>query len=99
MKIRTGVVSNSSSSSFCILGREVPTSSLEGDIPESTLLDTYRGITELYGEFVGVRPDDMPEDKTIKEIKSDIAKEISRVYGVEYDESKILWYTDGGYDS
>jgi len=107
MKTRQGFVSNSSSSSFCILGlvkderfddENVKTSQW-GDLDLSgTDLATAYGIEEYYGQtLVGIHPWAMKEDETLSEFKKRIVSELASI-GVEVNESEIEWHVDGGFD-
>jgi len=110
MKIRNGFVSNSSSSSFCILGIVLPEDFNEGKIDEidnwnwknkddRTDLVVQRGIEEFYdAKLLGMIPDKMKNDETLMEFKKRIVKEAER-FNVEIDEKALSWCTDGGCDS
>jgi hypothetical protein len=92
MKTRKGFVSNSSSSSFCILGisREDLITSLGKDVDDDrikSLLENefyiQNGISE-YSEddfFIGLPPGRIDEDKTIKETKDEIVAILNRKLG------------------
>lgn len=91
-KIRTGFVSNSSSSSFCILGAsfenrgisdfecalEEAINVIEKDTPLS--IRVQWGISD-YGDdiLLGIEPSNISEDSTIKEAKELAFKEINMV--------------------
>jgi hypothetical protein len=104
MKVRHGFVSNSSSTSFCILG--VCASSIEGlnteqvdlyDLLEDSELDYQCGIEDYYDDFViGISPSSLDENLTIKQSKERIADLINKKFGTEFTSEKITFHTDGG---
>lgn len=99
MKIRAGFVSNSSSSSFCILGvvaSGVINSDIKWDLPKG-FVSEY-GISDYDGELIGMNPESLDENMTIKQTKEYIAKTLSESYGVEVKPEEIHWHMDGGYD-
>lgn len=121
MKIRNGFVSNSSSSSFCILGKPFDYSDLEttfkdkdfsklgnslyeigGNLVENTNLHSETGISEYYDNIIiGLDIDTIETkhaDKTINQVKTEIAEEMSKAWNVEIKPSEISFYTDGGFD-
>jgi len=103
MKRREGWVSNSSSSSFCILGYTED----ELKLPEDTYLETmdngilshHYGISEYYEmEVIGLPPSGIPDDMTIAEAKKKVDEELTSK-GVEIlDDATPGWIIDGGYD-
>ena len=95
MKMRTGFVSNSSSSSFCILG--VVRNSDFDDEPEG--LYQMRGISDYNEEdsITGLRPDSIKEDETISAAKDRIVK-LFKEARHEVKKEEIDWHIDGGYD-
>lgn len=109
MKIRTGFVSNSSSSSFCILGV------LQSDIKESTeklleegeswidedkdtFLKAEDGLDNYYQKIIiGIEPCDINENKTIKQVKDELVIEFAK-FGCTVNRKNIKFFIDGGHD-
>ena len=94
MKMRTGFVSNSSSSSFCILG---VVRDSDFDEPEGLWLSW--GISN-YGEedsIIGLEHNSIREDETISAAKDRIVK-LFKEAGHEVKKEEIDWHIDGGYD-
>lgn len=96
MKIRNGFVSNSSSSSFCIYGASISSTSLakalgiddeDADIEE--LLSKAPALSEMsywspegYDEyFVGISWSKVKDDETGKQFKTRIEKAFKEVFG------------------
>lgn len=99
MKIRAGFVSNSSSSSFCILGVEATkeiSSDIKWDLPKG--FTSVYGISDYDGELIGMYPEGIDENMTIKQTKEYIAKTLSESYGVKVIPEDIRWHMDGGYE-
>jgi len=98
MKIRNGFVSNSSSSSFCILGFAVPEGHDGKKIEENSELDIAYGIEEYYEEtFVGFFPEQMKGDETLNHFKQRIVDQL-KTQNIDVTIEDICWYTDGGRD-
>jgi hypothetical protein len=99
MKIRNGFVSNSSSSSFCILG--VQTTQEEYDkvcSMENTTLNTECGINEWDNSvYVGFNPEGMKDDETLLQFKTRLIEEMKKA-GLTYKIEDLYWKTDGGYN-
>lgn len=110
MKKRQGFVSNSSSSSFCILG--VSSDMLSSHLTESILnsdedieslieksdFNYEYGISDYSGIIVGVDPSCLDENKTIKESKEELVKKLNDYFHVNLTSSDLGFYTDGGYE-
>jgi len=103
MIIRNGFVSNSSSTSFCILGM-VYGSKSDFKNKESLLEDSDFTIEYGLGSysdddvFVGVSVDDLDQDKTITQHKIEIASKLSKILNEDISMNKIYFIIDGGYD-
>jgi len=98
MKIRNGFVSNSSSSSFCILGEAISDEFYEeiSDKISKEGLDYHYGISQYEGQvIVGISPDNIPGDMTINEIEEEIKASLIKI-GIE--KPGVSWFTDGGYN-
>jgi hypothetical protein len=92
MKIRTGFVSNSSSSSFCIFGAVVPND--DSPIKDTDIVYEY-GISDYAEQILaGARPWDMKEDETRKQFEERITAKIKEIFG----DLKCFWHSDGGYN-
>lgn len=102
MKIRHGFVSNSSSSSFCILGVSINSEEYdkieEMRLIKKTELDYTLGISDYDGYFAGFYPDKMKEDETLLEFKNRLKAELDKV-GINSDIKDMHWYIDGGNDN
>lgn len=103
MKIRTGFVSNSSSSSFCILGIESNNEKLNLSENEILELDNTDLIHE-YGigdgnesEYMGMNPEQMKDEETLLQFKQRIVDEFKKI-DVNVEVTELLWHTEGGYD-
>ena len=99
MKIRNGFVSNSSSSSFCILGvdvgRKFDFDKL--DELEEIGLDSHEGYGD-YDIVLGVSVGRLNETKTILQLKEEIANKITEATGLQILPKDVDFCTDGGYD-
>lgn len=107
MKTRNGFVSNSSSSSFCLLG--VTTSEINSKLNQEVEIDFYEKCSDGLefenwiseyenGGAVGVDPCHMVEDKTVAQNKEAIADMINNSFGTDFTKSDIGFITDGGYN-
>lgn len=103
MKIRSGFVSNSSSSSFCILGVGVDSETFEkvDAIPYNERnVDTLNAQTGISCEdeyYLGYNPGKMKDDETLSQFKDRIVNAASKV-GITIKKEEIDWITDGGYN-
>jgi len=101
MKKRNGFVSNSSSSSFCLLGIPVPENkSLKSiwDRIKDTSLDFEYGISEIEGEVIGFSPEIMKEYETLFDFKNRTVSDLEKA-GFKAKSKDLEWLIDGGYDS
>ena len=99
MKIRTGFVSNSSSSSFCLCGITVEK---EPTIQSSSILQCESGISEYYDEYVvGVDVCRMKDDETLLQFKTRIFEDIKKLYPTDNEITidDIRFIVDGGMDN
>ena len=100
MKIRNGFVSNSSSSSFVIMG--VKTTDL--DTPEkdykSKLVFEMCGIDNYRDEhFCGAYPNSMKDNETLREFKQRILDEINQFgFSQTFTMEDLTWWEDAGYN-
>ena len=111
MKIRQGFVSNSSSSSFCILGvcvdsdeyteayEEIADNSWSWSNKDTPYKLNYSsGIEEYYEcHIFGLEPNNMKDDETLLQFKQRIVDEFKKA-GINIKVDELYWYTDGGRD-
>jgi hypothetical protein len=103
MKIRTGFVSNSSSSSFCILGKSI-SQELYNKI-EGRLDASYNGLITKCAindwddsKYIGMNPNKMNNDETLIQFKQRIVLEINKLTDEPVNINDLEWITDGGYN-
>lgn len=111
MKIRNGFVSNSSSSSFCLLG----VSFTERELEKAGIEDVYslsfgftnnitaeKGLETYYDEFIfGMPVESIPDNKTLKEVKEEVHKNLDKqlsAIGLSMEGKAVRFHYDGGYD-
>jgi len=103
MKIRSGFVSNSSSSSFCIMGvvsDNETIDKLESKWEEMNKLGltTQSGISEYYEEvLLGASVSRLREDETPAQFKQRIVAGF-KTLDVEIKVEDLSWCVDGGHD-
>ena len=102
MKIRNGYVSNSSSSSFCILGIIKPDSFSIDDLyklPRYSFLTYSNGIYEYSDEeyIIGAEPREMKDNETLMQFKERICSKFKE-YNLDVKPEELKWFIDGGYD-
>ncbi len=102
MKIRSGFVSNSSSSSFCILGVSVDAETidkLEGAYTElkGTRVRTQYSISHDEGKYVGIDVTSMKDTETPLLLKQELVDTLAKV-GVTVKIEDVEFIEDGGYN-
>jgi hypothetical protein len=100
MKIRSGFVSNSSSSSFCILGKTVTSEEYDRAYTvraKSQILTTKNSISYEGEHYAGACPEKMKDDETLAQFKQRIVEELHTA-NIAATTSELDWITDGGYN-
>lgn len=104
MKIRQGFVSNSSSSSFCLLGvnlREGVSDEVYDKVYKSDWLDIEEGLEDIEGVVIGISPNRMLENKdvTVRMVLDSLVFELNKCLDTPVTVDDIRVYSDQGYDS
>jgi hypothetical protein len=98
MKIRSGFISNSSSSSFCILGKTITNDDYDKvDSVASKILSTHIALSGGDDRYVGASPERMKDDETLAQFKQRIVTELKTV-DISATTAELEWITDGGYN-
>lgn len=99
MKVRKGFVSNSSSSSFCVVGKQYNEEDYEkifNDLDWESPIHGVR-ITEYDPYTVGLDINKMKDEETLAEFKKRAYEEIHKIdKDIKLEEISI--HVDGGYD-
>ena len=103
MKIRNKFVSNSSSSSFCIMGVSVSNETYEkvdaAWTDKNRFLDAQCSISDGGDEvYIGAYPYRMKEDETLSQFKQRIVDEAKNKFDIDIEKNELGWIIDGGYD-
>lgn len=102
MKIRKGYVSNSSSSSFFVVGVQYEQSKFDKDYDdldlEGTDLEYQNGISDYCGEYIiGIPILKMKDEQTLAQFKESIFEQLKKI-GFIGNKEDIQILIDGGYD-
>jgi hypothetical protein len=85
MKIRTGFVSNSSSSSFCIYGKwleKKELKQLEDFVEDKNIIEIHHTGHGIYaGAYVGRSYESIKDDETGKQFKTSVDEVIKSAFG------------------
>jgi len=99
MKIRSGFVSNSSSSSFLIYGTYIDADVMDCNKVEEKLkgsdFEIEYGEDSSYGVYIGESWDNIGDDETGFQFKKRITEELQKIFGPDI-ETKTLsasWYS------
>jgi hypothetical protein len=105
MKIRQGFVSNSSSTSFCLLcinskekfDIDIDEDGLEEKFANSDL--DYEYAVEGYdAQYIGMSPYQMKDDETLLQFKQRIVDEFKNKLDLTIEVTDLDWEVQGGYD-
>lgn len=98
MKLRTGFVSNSSSSSFCLMGLAIDDKAFSVQKAYNNKVNYEPGISAYWGQIcIGLCEFDMEDQETLLEFKHRALK-MCRVFRPSADISNIGWMEDAGFD-
>lgn len=100
MKTRIGFVSNSSSSSFCIMGMVVDSDvAIRFDeMCYSVELRSFYGIDTFYNEtLLGLEVSAMKEEETLAQFKQRVLADLQKIDNT-ITINQIHWCVDGGYN-
>jgi len=107
MKKRLGFVSNSSSSSFCILGVTTDKIDKAVSLVDGTDYDDRcvnglryeRWIAEYEGGgAIGISPHKMDDDLTVAKNKEVVANKINDCFNTSFTKDDMSFIVDGGYN-
>lgn len=96
MKVREGFVSNSSSSSFCIIG--APIEHISKDDAEKVKWKDKHGHADYVGEYIGLNAEELLMDKTIPQASEHVQRYFKETYDIDIPLEYIGFYFDGYYD-
>lgn len=110
MKVRLNYVSNSSSSSFCVMGITFNSGEADDEVifeyldTHSTSISLCEGLDVYDGELVlGIAVTEMKDTETLKQFKARAYRELNKLnaklkLGLNVDKDNIRWRIDGGFD-
>lgn len=96
MKIRSGFVSNSSTSSFCILGIVLNDGEWDDELDylSNDLIHIEYGISDYDDYLLGAPPKSMKDNETLIQFKTRVASEISSVLDRNVTADELNWHND-----
>jgi hypothetical protein len=103
LKVRHGFVSNSSSSSFCLLGVNLTSGvsdEVEDRVYKSDWLDIENGLEDIEGVVIGISPNRMLENKdvTVRMVLDSLVTELNKCLDTPVTIDDIRVYNDQGYE-